>query len=166
MYQFYPGSLSTCILALTQGELALLHGKYVTSRPQLAVTPATCTTDREVHDHWQVYTSKIGATFDEDMYYHITAACLEYADYHVQTYDSGHGIWKAGIGYVYDGSGNQKDEDGDGYNSCNGMNPHETGFIYGTNVWGVSGIHTYVRVSSGSACTFFDTYDAINFYWY
>ncbi len=151
---------------------SLRYAPYAPLRPlQRAVSsqqrvfmPSTCTTPREGHDHWQVTSNPIGATFDEDMYYAITAACIEYADYHTQTYDSGHGIWKAGLGQVYDGGGNERDRDAQG--GCYGMNPNSVSFLWGNNVWGASGLHTYVRVSSGSNCTWFDTYDAINFYWY
>lgn len=149
-----------------EGELLLFHSAHSASSQQTVVSPNTCTYDHEVHNHWQVTSRVIGATFDEDMYHHIYASCIDNADYHTQTYDSGNGIWKAGQSYVYDGGGNQLDADGDPTNYCFGMDPHTAGFSGRTNVAGKSGLHTYVRVSSGSNCTYFDTYDAINFYWY
>jgi len=150
------------------GGLLLFHNAHAASSQQIVASPSTCTNDHEVHNHWQVTSSAIGATFDEDMYHHIYASCIDNADYHTQTYDSGHGIWKAGTAYVYDGGGNQLVQDDDGAQTCNGMDPHSVGFGFNgsPNLAGKSGLHTYVRVSSGSACTFFDTYDAINFWWY
>ena len=181
--------------SFVEGELALFHSKHgradqqpasgaalppryapdaplrtlprgVLSRQRL-FTLSTCTTPRQVHDHWQVTSAPIGATFDEDMYYGVTGACIEYADHHVQTYDSGHGIWKAANGNVYNGGGTELDTDGQ--QGCYGMDPNSApfgGLSGGANVWGQSGLHTYVRVSSGSSCSWFDTYDVINFYWY
>ncbi len=70
--------------------------------------------------------------------------------------------WKDHTAYIYDLSGHQLASDGQS-GACAAL-PHSSNF--GTiTTYVVNPPHTYVEYSSGSNCTIFDTFDAVNYTW-
>ncbi len=84
-----------------------------------------------------------------------------YAQADKETYFSGHGVWRLGEVYVYEGS-NQVDDDGQFF--CNGL---ANTYYFNGNTFNWDGApYTEITWSSGSNCTSFDTFQNADYGWY
>ncbi len=125
--------------------------------------PGLSCTARPYTDAGQAYLNTIGSSVSESSTYYVDSWCNRFARSYSTSLVSGPLTYKNDTSRVYDSNGTQWDNDDQSANTCAPLT--NTGTYHGYAITTTLPVHIWIHYSSGSNCTWFDTYYAVNWQW-